>query len=79
MKLYCVRDVKSLSYNSPFAAENDLTAARLFESEVKSGGGLPSKFPADFELVVVGTFDPSSATVGDLPTEVLLNGMAFQE
>lgn len=77
MKLYSVRDVKAAYYVAPFCAENDGIAMRLFENEVRHGGGMPSKFPFDFELFRVGLFDPQTGEVTNEPNEVLANGAMF--
>lgn len=54
---YSIRDLKIGLFNRPFAEANNLTAIRAFKSLVDDPQTLMGKYPADFELWQVGSFN----------------------
>lgn len=56
--LYCIKDVK-VGYLGIFEHTNDATAAREFSLMCRSNveGNMIQRFPQDYELYRVGTFD----------------------
>jgi len=63
MKLFSIRDFKSNHFVSPFPAENTDVALRLFTNEVQHSGGLVTKYPQDFGLYQIGSFNPDTGDV----------------
>ncbi|QCS36695.1 nonstructural protein [Capybara microvirus Cap3_SP_632] len=62
--LYCIRDLKS-GYDKVFTALNDAYANRDFSIAVKDENSIFNKFPQDFLLVKVGTFDTSNGSINN--------------
>lgn len=67
LRIYSVRDTVSLSYNIPFFAKTDGEATRLFKDLVNDPQSTPGKHPEDFQLWLLGMFDPSTGEI--IPTE----------
>lgn len=64
--LYSVYDKKSQTYAQPIAEINDGTAQRLVCDILSNQPQHPwTKYPEDFELVRVGTFNELQGTVSD--------------
>lgn len=57
LKLFSVFDVKADSYSPPFAAPTVGHAMRSFQQLAEDKNGLPGKYPGDFKLVELGTFN----------------------
>lgn len=60
--LVACRDLKSDMYGPPVAEVSEGTAIRAFAEVINSGGDATiCKYPQDFELVRLGTFDDRTA------------------
>lgn len=57
VNLYCVEDIKAGRFNPPFVAQTSVDACRAFEKNCLNSESLWNKYPEDFRLVCVGTFD----------------------
>lgn len=70
MKIYLLRDKVAEQNASPFAAENDATAARM----MKVVRLPPSSNPEDFALLCIGEYDhltvQDSKTTYEVPVEL---------
>lgn len=55
--MYCIRDSKVGVYYPPFTMDNDLYARRFFNDLCQSADSNVSKYPADYDLYRVGTFN----------------------
>lgn len=60
-KMYSVYDSKAQSYGQPFHAPNDAVALRLFGDAVNDPDTQLNKYPEDFVLMAVGTWDDQTA------------------
>lgn len=68
--LYSVYDAKASTYSPLFHAENHSVALRTFEQTIRSGESLLSKYPGDFHLMAVGSFDSKTGIVANDGTPV---------
>lgn len=62
-KAFVIVDSKMDSFHVPFFAPTDGAAIRQFKDVFDSAGSLIAKYPADFTLIVIGTFDSGSGTL----------------
>lgn len=70
LNLYSVRDLKN-NFAPPYVDSGDESAKRTFILSVEQAP-VVSRFPQDFELYKVGTFDPASGHVEPLELPVFL-------
>lgn len=70
--LYAVRDAKTEAYFPPFVAVTHGEAYRQFQMLATNPETLLSKFPADYALFQLGTFDDQSGVIGALPQPLQL-------
>lgn len=57
LKMFSILDIKSDTFSPPFCAPTIGVAARNFKELVNDPNSLPGKYPGDFKLVELGTFD----------------------
>lgn len=57
LRVYSIKDEKSLSFNTPFFCVSDGVAVRQFTDLVNDEKSLVYKHPEDFSLWLVGVFD----------------------
>lgn len=72
--LYSIKDTVAEEFATPFIANTDGVANRMFQSAVAK-----TAYPTDFELYQIGIFDPNTGNLGictpirlvktDLPTQ----------
>ncbi|QXP08113.1 MAG: nonstructural protein [Arizlama microvirus] len=60
---YSILDTKSKIYNNPHFLINDAVAIRQFGLIVNDKESIISKYPEDFRLYRVGTFDMSTGKI----------------
>jgi len=60
LKVICVHDSKAQSYDRPFFTKNTVDALRSWSQICKDPDAPFSKFPSDFALFELGTFDQIS-------------------
>jgi len=81
--LYCIRDVKAELFNRPFAAQSDVLASRAFYSAAMSPESELSKFPDDYSLWLIGTFNDETGVLSDVQPRVVVASarmpVSFQE
>lgn len=61
MKIFTVYDSKAAAYLLPFYSENQQTAIRSFEGAVNDPDHQFNKFPQDFNLFELGSWNQSTA------------------
>lgn len=61
--VYSVLDVGTSHYHSPYVARNDVEARRIFESLGSKGDSLLVKYPEDYQLFRIGSFDDSDGAL----------------
>jgi len=81
MKVLCsVYDQKARVYSAPFLADTEESAVRDFARAVVDAKLLKDKFPADYELCLVGQFDESEGTLLPVPfPQSLAKGAEYLE
>lgn len=72
MNLFTIKDSKSATYGAPFASPNGGSATRTVAMAMEDKTSLLARYPADFELWQVGTFDESTAQLSSAP-EFIVN------
>lgn len=70
--LYSVYDRQSRQFSAPFTSFTDETATRDFIRAVHDSRGSVDKFPADYELHTIGSFDSDTGSGDVLGNSVLL-------
>lgn len=63
VNLYAVQDVKAHRFNPPFSGQSHVEAMRAFAQPCQNPESLWNKYPEDFSLFHIGTFDDESAQV----------------
>lgn len=71
-KIFSVYDSKAKTYNTPFLELNIGTAVRAFETAIKEGNTMFSKYPTDYTLFELGSFDDQKAKYELLATPISL-------
>jgi len=70
--IFSLHDAKAAAFAQPFYSPNRATAQRHFMAALEDPQSVVSKFPADFRLYELATFDDSTGniTVHDVPVLV---------
>jgi hypothetical protein len=66
LQLYSLYDKKTQVFTPPMSFHNDEHAQRDLRNEITSKGGLVAKFPEDYELYNVGSWNDHDAAMGVL-------------
>lgn len=66
LKMYSVRDAKGETYSPPFLAKTPGEAERMFNNEVHNEKSQISKYPEDFDLYQLGTYDDVTGKIKPL-------------
>jgi hypothetical protein len=78
-KIFTMRDQKLGYYERPFACPTDKAAMRELQSEVEAGNGSAGKYPADWDLYEIGTFDIESGIIRGYDTpKHITSALAFE-
>ena len=71
MKIFSVFDSKVESYMTPFFMRHNGEAIRAFTqmvTDTSNPNNMAAKYPADFTLFELGSFDDSTGKISTLPT-----------
>lgn len=68
LRMYSVRDSKGEIFNVPFFKKTHGEAERDFHMLANDEKGLVSKFPDDYDLYFIGSYDDQSGKVEALDT-----------
>lgn len=71
MNVYAVHDKKAKTYETPFCLPNNAYAIRSFQDAVNKDTPY-GKFPEDFELVVLGTYNQETGLLKGEQIKVLV-------
>lgn len=75
-QVYAVYDRKAQYYLPPFTARGDAEASRMFTDAVMTSETPISQYPADFDLVKVGSFDLDTGVLTpEQPPRLMVNGL----
>lgn len=72
LSVFSVRDRKAGMFNRPFLEINKAMALRGFQMDCMNSESLMHKFPDDYELCFLGTFNQESGVFQTLPREEIL-------
>lgn len=75
VQIYSIYDTKAESYHQPFFTTNDATAMRMLQNELQNPESNFSKYPEDYHLFHIGTFNDTTALLEHCIPESL--GSAF--
>lgn len=68
LKMYSIRDVKTLVFKPPFVKHTHGEAERDFKSLVNDQQSMVNKYPEDFDLYYLGVYDDNSGKFEALDT-----------
>lgn len=68
LQVYSIRDAKAEAFNSPFYQKTKGEALRSFQTAVNDPKTQLNRFPEDFDLYEIGTWDDSTGLVTPLDT-----------
>lgn len=77
LQIFSVYDSKAESFSQPFFCPNAAIAIRSFSEEVSNPQSQLSKYPADFTLFHIGSFNDSTSLLTPLKTPISL-GLAIE-
>lgn len=77
LRVYSIKDEKSLSFNTPFFALSDGVAIRNFMDLANDVQTLVCKHPEDFSLWLIGIFDETSGELSPVERKHLIDASAF--
>lgn len=72
LKLFSVFDVKADNYSPPFAAPTVGHALRSFQQLAEDKNGLPGKYPGDFKLCEIGSYNDVTGNLQSLEHPISL-------
>lgn len=76
VKIFAILDLKAQAFSQPFFASTTEVGQRMFGSLVNDGQSGPFKYPDDFTLFELGSFNDGSGEID--PLDKLVNlGMAI--
>lgn len=60
LKVFSIRDSKAETYNTPWYKSTEGEALRDFHTAVNDPQSFLNKYPKDFDLYLLGSYDPST-------------------
>lgn len=63
MEMYCVYDRKLREYGAIWLAANPAVAVRNMQATLRGSGAMMEKFPEDFEVHKIGSFNNTTGEV----------------
>lgn len=77
LKMYCVKDVKSGLFNSPHFVSSDGVAIRSFGAACEDKSTDLNKYPSDFSLYHVGSFNLETGMIEPTQPKQIANAAEF--
>lgn len=74
LQMFAIRDLKAVSFMPPYTAPNKGVAIRSFTDAVNDPSSMLSKYPDDFALFHIGSYDPETGVVTPVKTNELVVG-----
>ena len=69
--MFTVKDVKTKLFAAPFFQKNAATAIRSFSTACEDTNTDLNKYPEDFSLYEVGSFDPETGQIhSEIPNQI---------
>lgn len=72
--IYALRDTKTESFTPPFVSPTPGAAERFFQDVLNDPQTQPGKFPGDFELWSLGTYDDKSGRLTPYDPRLCVTG-----
>lgn len=63
IQYYCIRDIKSNTFNRPFGGLTVEQVKRSIYSSIAQGNSEIAQFPEDFELYLIAEFDDKTGVI----------------
>jgi len=76
-ELFAVYDNKAQAFATPFSMQNRAMAIRAFKYAVNDKSTEPGKYPEDYSLFILGTFDDADASIELIKTTCIAYGLAL--
>ena len=73
LPLYAYRDLKANSFSPPFVCVNEEVAKRDFDYRLHNDNSMGFS-PKDFDLYLLGNYDPDTGKVDGILPEFIVNG-----
>lgn len=71
IQYYCIRDIKSNTFNRPFGGLTVEQVKRSIYSSIAQGNSEIAQFPEDFELYLIADFDDKTGVItGQTPAMI---------
>lgn len=77
MNVYAVKDIKSQLFNNPFIQKSDGVAIRAFATACEDTNTDLNKYPSDFSLYHIGTYDPETGDLTQSDKKQVANASEF--
>lgn len=78
-RCFSIYDQKTYYYQPPFFSPTRGSGVRLFQNLVNDQTSLASKFPADFQLMLIGTFDDTNGVFTPQLPEMVCTALECKE
>lgn len=78
-ELFAVYDNKAQAFANPFTMQNRAMAIRAFKYAVNDKTTEPGKFPEDYSLFILGTFNDADASIELIQQTCIAYGLAMVE
>lgn len=79
LEAFSVFDSKAGAFGQPFFAFNPAIAQRMVAVSVRDGESFLSKFPQDYSLYHIGSFDDSTGELAGHPPVAVCNLVSLRE
>lgn len=77
LNMYSILDFKSSLWSPPFVCRHNVEATRMFERLMSDKDSVPAKYPSDFSLYQIGSFDEETGEVCSVSHSFLNCGDEF--
>lgn len=76
-ELFAVYDAKAQAFGNPFVMQNRAMAIRAFKFAVNDKQTEPGKFPEDYSLFILGTYNDADASIETITQTCIAYGLAM--
>lgn len=77
MKIYAIHDSKAAFYGPPFYARQNGEAIRIFTQAVTDPKSDFQKYPGDYTLFELGSYDDATGVISPIAPNSLGNGLEY--
>jgi len=79
IKIYAIRDNRTESFNIPTFAKSDSEMVRMIQISIMDGESMLAKFPKDYDLYFMGTYDNETGTMETTPPQHIMSLLQIRE